>query len=247
MKIKIVLFIVFILLLIVNIYISFTIRESFNTIDTQKLSSSLNSQNISSNALSISNTNILPSDMNQSQSMLSGFDDAINENNQNNDDNPSLSTNLSTQMKTAGIQSEMPMGMMQTSGIQSEIQMGIIQNDIQITPTPLPTFSPSSFFNTDLLKYLSFLNNSSSSEEESREIEINKKQDDPELGILIDPRERKMLNFIQKFPLYDPSTVYYPMTLTDLSKENIKIANVNYNDLYNNIGGSAWTDPQDKK
>ena len=79
MKIKIVLFIVFILLLIVNIYISFTIRESFNTIDTQKLSSSLNSQNISSNALSISNTNILPSDMNQSQSMLSGFDDAINE------------------------------------------------------------------------------------------------------------------------------------------------------------------------
>ena len=237
---KKILFILFILLLIINIYIS-TITESFETIDTQKLSS---------NALSVSNTNSLPSDMNQSQSMLSGFDDAINENNQNNDDNPSLSTNLSTQMKTAGIQSEMPMGMMQTSGIQSEIspmEMMPTSTPIPSVSTPLPTFSPSSFFNTDLLKYLSFLNNSSSSEEESREIEINKKQDDPELGILIDPRERKMLNFIQKFPLYDPSTVYYPMTLTDLSKENIKIANENYNDLYNNIGGSAWTDPQDKK
>ena len=118
MKIKI-LFIVFILLLIVNIYISFTIRESFNTIDTQKLSSSLNSQNISSNALSISNTNILPSDMNQSQSMLSGFDDAINENNQNNDDNPSLSTNLSTQMQTESV------GMMQTGGVMEMPNNGI--------------------------------------------------------------------------------------------------------------------------
>jgi hypothetical protein len=187
--------------------------------------------------------------------MLSGFDDAINQNNQNNDDNPSLSTNLSTQMQTAGIQSEMPMGV-GGMGIQSEMPMGVgggvgmgigIQSEMskQITPTPLPTFSPSSFFNTDLLKYVSFLNGSSSEQEESEEIEI-RKQDDPELGILIDPRERKMLNFIQKFPLYDPSTVYYPMTLTDLSKENIKIANTNYNDLYNNIGGSAWTDPQDK-
>jgi len=237
MKIKIVLCIVFILLLIVNIYISFTIRESF---DTQKISSSLDSQKLSSNALSISNTNLVPSDMNQSQSMLSGFDDAINQNNQNNDDNPSLSTNLSTQMQTAGIQSEMPMNMVKTGGIQMET------SSQQITPTPLPTFTPSSIFNTDLFKYVSFLNgNSSSEQEESEEIEI-KKQDDPELPILIDPRERKMLNFIQKFPLYDPSTVYYPMTLTDLSKENIKIANTNYNDLYNNIGGSAWTDPQDK-
>jgi hypothetical protein len=151
-------------------------------------------------------------------------------------------------MKTAGIQSEMPMNMVKTGGIQMETSSQQITPTPLPTSTPLPTFTPSSIFNTDLFKYVSFLNPSSSSEEEGlekSEIKI-KKQDDPELPILIDPRERKMLNFIQKFPLYDPSTVYYPMTLTDLSKENIKIANTNYNDLYNNIGGSAWTDPQDK-
>ena len=63
------------------------------------------------------------------------------------------------------------------------------------------------------------------------------------ISLLDDPAERKTVNFLQKYIFYTPYLMYYPMTISTLSRENNDIYKQNYKALYNDMSSNVWSDP----
>ena len=63
--------------------------------------------------------------------------------------------------------------------------------------------------------------------------------------ILSDPLERKTLNFIQKYLFYEPTMLYYPMSIGTASKDGNETIKKNYQYLKTDFNISYWSDPMD--
>lgn len=63
------------------------------------------------------------------------------------------------------------------------------------------------------------------------------------ISLLDDPAERKTVNFLQKYIFYTPYLMYYPMTISTLSRENNDVYKQNYKALYNDMSSNVWSDP----
>ena len=68
----------------------------------------------------------------------------------------------------------------------------------------------------------------------------NSPQRQTNLSLLDDPKEKKTLTFLEKYVFYTPYLMYYPMTISTLSRENNELYKKNYKALYDDMSSNPF-------